>query len=320
MPVTLRPLLLVLAYLALFAAGEARAACAVAPSSGMTFAPSSSYDVRAGSVAAVGAGAGFSCNGSIITLLGGARAEATVTSSNGFRLRGPGGDLIPYRLSADPGGAHPFTQGSTINYFNPALLSLLGILDAGRFSPSLYAAPLGGANVAAGTYTDTLTVRWSWFVCHGVGVGGVCLLGESGTGAATISVTLSVSADCRISAPDVSFGAAALASQFAPVTQAVAVDCTKGSAYSVGFTGGQAGAARPWRAMTDGRGNTLQYNIYRGDGVTIWDDLAATAGGAVGTGAVDPGRLHAYVARIDPDQPTPPAGRYEDRISVVISF
>lgn len=317
MPVILR---LLLALVGLFAAGQAHAVCAIAPPHAAAFAPSSSYDVRAGSVATVSTGAGFSCNGSVITLLGGNRAQATVTSANNMRLRGPGGDLVPYRLSADPGGAYPFTQGSTIDYFNPALVSLLGILSAGQLSPSFYAVPLGGANVAAGTYTDTLTVQWSWLVCHGVGVGGVCILGEAGTGTATVNLTLTVGADCRIGAPNVSFGSAALASQFAPVAQAVAIDCTKGSAYSVAFTAGQAGAARPWRAMTDGRGNRLRYNLYRNDGATIWDDLASSLSAAVGTGGVDPTQLHTYVARVDPDQPTPPAGSYQDTISVIISF
>lgn len=317
MPVILR---ILFALAALFGAAEAHAACAIAPPQGAAFAPASSYDVRAGSIPTVSTGAGFSCNGSIITLFGGNRAQATVTSANAMRLRGPGGDLIPYRLSADPAGAFPYTQGATIDYFNPALVSLLGILSAGQLNPSFYAAPLGGANVAAETYTDTLTVQWSWFVCHGVGVGGACILGETGTGTATVTVTLAVSADCRITAPNVSFGSAALASQFAPVAQAVAIDCTKGSAYSVAFTAGQAGATRPWRAMTDGRGNRLRYNLYRSDGATIWDDLPGSLSSAVGTGNVDPTRLHNNVARIDPDQPTPPAGNYQDTISVVISF
>lgn len=311
---------MLLAAVAILAASEARAACAITPSHGVAFAPASSYDVRAGSVPTVGTSAGFSCNGSVITVFGGNRAQATVTSANGMRLRGPGGDLVPYRLSADPGGVHAFAQGSTINYFDPALLSLLGILSAGQFGPQLYAAPAAGANIAAGTYTDTIIVQWSWFVCHGVGVGGVCVVAETGTGVTTVGVTLTVSADCRISAPDISFGSAALASRFAPVAQAVAVDCTKGSAYAIAFTAGQAGSARPWRFMSDGRGNRLRYNLFRGGGSTIWDDLAGALPTGVGTGGASPSQLHNYVARIDPDQPTPPAGEYQDVISVVISF
>lgn len=311
-----RIFLLVLAFCA---AAPASAACAVSASAAI-FEASSSYAVRSGTIAPVNASAGFACNGSLITLLYTNQAKARMTSANGFRLANGAGDTIAYAVSADPAGSYNFTQGGTIDYFDPTLLSLLTILNGGTFNPRIYARISGGANIAAGTYTDTLTVQWNWNVCHGVGVGGVCVVGESGTGTAIIPVTMVVGRDCRIDAPPLSFGTASLVSQFVDVTQTIRADCTKGSAYSVSLTSGGNGTARPWRAMRNAQGQTLRYNLYRSDGTTIWDETNPQPAGSAGTGNTTPTTPFTYRARIDPSQPTPPAGAYSDVVSVLISF
>ncbi|WP_156680825.1 Csu type fimbrial protein [Sphingomonas profundi] len=317
MPVILR-LLAVLAGLLL--AGPAQAACTLASATTAIFAPASSYDVRSGSIATITAPQSFACNGSIISIVASNYARATMTSTNGFKLRNASGDTIGYRLSADAAGTTTFNGGATVDYMNPTLLSLLGILNGGSFAPPIYAAIAESPNISAGVYTDTVQVNWAWDICHGVGVGGVCVLGEIGTGTTTMTVQLTVSRDCRISAPAVSFGTAPLVSQFSGVTQAVAVDCTKGSAFNVAFTSGVANVSRPWRAMKDAAGNVLQYNIYRADGTTVWDQLNPLVAAATGTGAITATQMIPYVARINPAQQTPPAGQYTDSVSVVVTF
>jgi spore coat protein U-like protein len=313
-----RVILIVLAALGLSA--TAHAACQVSASTAFAFSPSSSYDVRQGSVSQSSSSAGFTCSGSLISVVATNSAVATVTSLNSFRLKGSSGDVIPYTASADANGTYAFNRTSSIEYMDSSLLSLLGILSAGTFAPKLYAMPTAGANVSAGTYTDTLTVQWSWQICHGIGIGGICVFSESGTGTALITVTLVVGKDCRISAPALSFGSAPLVSQFTEVNQAVAVDCTKDATYSVAFTSGSSGVSRPWRAMTDGAGHILQYNLYLPDGTTIWDQTNPQPGTSVGTGALVPAQMQSYRARINPAQATPPAGRYTDTVSVIVSF
>lgn len=297
-----------------------QAACALAATSSPSFTPSSSYDVRNGAVASVTAPPTLSCSGTLIVLLSSNSARATVTSANGFTLRNSANDSIAYRLSADSAGTRRFTQGGTIDYFDPSILSLLGILNGGNFVPTMYAALTDTPNIPAGTYTDIVTINWSWDVCHLLGVLGICVLGESGTGTTTMTVTIVVGKDCRISAPNLSFNSAPLASQFTSITQSVAVDCTKNAAYTVSFTNGNSGASRPWRAMSDGAGNVLQYNIYRADGSTIWDLTNPLQSAVAGTGSLTPAQLQVYVAKINPDQPTPPAGHYTDTVSVLIAF
>jgi spore coat protein U-like protein len=88
----------------------------------------------------------------------------------------------------------------------------------------------------------------------------------------------------------------------------------------VAFTNGNSGAARPWRAMSDGNGHTLQYNIYQTDGTTIWDQTNPVTSTQTGTGSLTPSQMQSYVAKVNPAQATPPAGTYTDNVSVVISF
>ncbi|CAN5246202.1 spore coat U domain-containing protein [soil metagenome] len=299
--------------------GVAQAGCTTS-SGAMTFTPSSSYDVLGGAVQSVSGSAGLACTGSTLSLLGGSYARATITSANGFKLSAGGTDTIPFQVSADANGTVVFTQGSTVDYMSASLLSLLGIGGASNFTAPLYAKLTASPNVAAGTYTDTLTVQWNYSICNGIQIGPICVGYEAGTTTSVITVTLVVGRDCRISAPNVSFGSAPLVTQFSQVAQAALIDCTKGSTYKVSFSSGQNGSARPWRAMTDGAGHSLQYNIYRSDGVTIWDETNPLTGQGPGTGLTVPSQMQNYVARINAAQTPPLAGSYTDTVSVIVTF
>lgn len=296
--------------------GTAQAACGVSGGT-LGFGSTGSYAVQSAGVAPTSGLGGLSCTGTPIVLLGGNYARATVTSARNFQLGGTSGDLIPYRLSANASGSRSFSQGSTIDYFAG---DLIGLLNGSNLQPVFHAVIQGNANVAAGTYSDTLTVQWQWSMCRLANLAGVCVLPETGTGVAVIHVTITVSADCRISAPSLNFGSASLVRQFAEVTQSVLVDCTKGSSYSVSMTSGGNGSARPWRAMRGPGGNLLRYNLYRTDGTTIWDEGNPLPSGTPGTGSTVANRAFTYRARIDASQPTPPAGSYADTVSVVVTF
>jgi spore coat protein U-like protein len=304
-------------------AGAANAVCTTS-SPTLTFAAGSTYDVKSSSVSNISGSAGLACTGSFLNILGTGYANATMTSLNNFVLSDGKGNAIPFQVAADQNFTFAYTQGKTINYYNTTLLSLLNILNPNTFVPPLYAKLTAAPNIPAGTYTDVLTVQWSWKVCNGVNAAGLLCVGyEQNSGTATILVKLVVSADCRISAPNVSFGSASLASQFQPVSQAVLVDCSMGSTYKVSFSSGGNGSARPWRTMSDGNNHTLQYNIYLPDGTTIWDDTnpqASTVNNGKGTGSTTPSQMQSYIAKINTTQTTPPAGTYTDTVNVVISF
>lgn len=296
--------------------GTAQAACTVSGGT-IGFGTAGSYAVQSAAVAPTSGPGGLSCTGTPIVILSGNSARATVTSARNFQLGGGTGDLIPYRLSANASGSRAFTQNGTIDFFSG---DLIGLLSGSNLQPVFHAAIQGNANVAAGTYSDTLTVQWSWNFCRLVSLAGICILYETGSGVAIIQVTITVAADCRISAPPLDFGSAALARHFPEVTQSVLVDCTKGSAYAVALTGGGNGSARPWRTMRGPGGQVLRYNLYRSDGTTIWDESNPLPSPAPGSGQTIASRPFSYRARIDPDQPTPPVGSYADTVSVVVIF
>ncbi|MEH3035882.1 MAG: spore coat protein U domain-containing protein [Sphingomonas adhaesiva] len=316
---TMRGVLRLLAAGAAAYAAPVQAGCAV-NAGALTLAPSTSYDVRAGAVPVVAGPAGLTCTGAAISLLGGSYARATVTSANAFALKAPGGASLPYAVSADAAGQQTFTQGGTVDFASGTLLSLLGIGSGGGFNTALYARLAGQPNLPAGTYRDTLTVVWDYSICNGVQVALVCVDYERARVTTTIAVTMVVQNDCRIAAPALAFGSVALVRQFTAVTQSVLVDCTLGTSYKVAFTAGRGGSARPWRTMSDGAGGVLQYNLYRSDGVTIWDESNPLSAAAAGTGAVTPAQAQTYVAKVNPAQATPAAGAYADQLTVVVSF
>ena len=88
MPIALLHILAAI-MLAIAGAGTAEAACTTSSQS-LTFASSSSYAVRSGSIANVSGLAGLACSGSLLSALGGGYARATVTSANGFQLKNGG--------------------------------------------------------------------------------------------------------------------------------------------------------------------------------------------------------------------------------------
>jgi spore coat protein U-like protein len=304
--------------LALGGASAAQAGCSTA-SSTMTFAPSSSYDVRIGPIAQITGSAGLTCTGSTLSLLGGTTAKATFTSTKNFVLTAGGTDQIPYAAYLDNADTNQVTQGGTKDYMSASVLALLGS-NPSSFTAPLYLKISATPNVAAGTYTDTLSIAWDYSICNGAQVAGVCVGYETGKTTATVQVTIVVTQDCRIIAPPVVFGTAPLPSGFASVSQAVAVDCSKGSTYKVAFTAGASGASRPWRAMSDGAGHSLQYNLYRLDGTTIWDTSNPVTSTLPGTGAVTPVTYYPYVATINPAQAAVPAATYTDTVSVTVTF
>jgi spore coat protein U-like protein len=305
-------------------AGAARATCTTVASQTITLPPASSYDILASRLLTASIPAGLSCSGSLVTLLATNNAYATIVSNSGFKMKASkSSDTIPYQISADPGGTSIFTSGAATNYMSSYLLTLLNILSSTSFNPSLYAKVIGAPNVPADVYTDTLNIHWSWSVCSGANVLGACLLGsasDTGTADITVIVTITVSKDCRISAPDISFGNQPLVSQFQPVSQAVLVDCTKDATYTVAFSAGKSGTSRPWRTMKDSAGDSLQYNIYLSDGVTIWDTTNPQNGTQPGTGGTTPSIPQPYVAKINPNQITPPMGQYSDSVNLIVSF
>lgn len=277
-------------------------------------------------------GGGLVCDGSTLALLHTPTFIVTLTgTTHDLALENGQGDRIPYTVYLDDSYQTPLAIGQTINLSDVQVLDLLNLFTAPNGSVPFYIRTSPARFLSAGTYTDTLHTRWYYQVCSGVAIGGLCIGQDSGTIAADIVISQQITRDCLFTAPDINFGSAPLVTGFAPVHQTLALYCTKGSTYQVELGPGLHGdAGQRYMASGDDR---LAYDIYQPDG-TRWGEAAngqaraSTSadtrpgpglGGGPGVGASTAQGFN-YTARIEPDQPTPPAGHYSDRILVTVRF
>ncbi|OLO04930.1 Csu type fimbrial protein [Salinicola socius] len=272
--------------------------------------------------------AGLRCPGSVLGLIvSGDRVNATLSSVNGGRLRNEAGDTIGYSIFADAAGQAPLTLGTAYNYYNSYILGLLGLLSGQAADIPMYfrTQPGTAANVSAGTYTDTLTVRWNWSICTGIGIGSLCLGRNSGNGTSVISLSLTVSPDCAINAPNLDFGSAPLIQGFDPVTQTISIRCTKGANYTVGISDGM--HASGGQRRLEAGGNYLRYELYQGvSSQARWGNQGSARRGS-GQADIQPGNYDGlswqgftYRAEILPNQATPPPATYTDTLVVDVAF
>lgn len=298
----------------------AEAACTIQAASNSAFGPATSFVVRDVALEGSTTNAGLVCSGAILSVLGtGDHVYATIVSANGGLL-GPGGDVVPYSVYGDSTTSYPIPWGVTYDYASGQLLNLLGLFGGPATALPLFFRTAAGANVAAGVYTDTITIDWSWDYCTGIGIFGICLGRDTGSGQSTFTVTLTVTDTCAVtSTPDVAFGQAPLPSVFPEITQSIGVVCTKGLAgYTVGIDAGQhpSGGAR----RMAGNGHYLVYELLKDDGQSTWGQ---TGGGRVSPPGPADGitpQLLPYRARVNPLQPAPPPGTYQDVLIVDVTF
>ncbi|HGC6388808.1 TPA: spore coat U domain-containing protein [Cronobacter dublinensis] len=257
-------------------------------------------------------------NNDFVTLtLTGATTSADTRPTLG--RSGDATDRIPLQVCAQSGcsSGSELTLNGSYRWTGQALLNLL---TSKRYTFPIYIRTLQGQNVAAGAYQVTLNFSVSYSICA-VGVA-VCLNPQTGTTTFSSLVTLTVTNDCStISAPNLNFASAPLVKDFAPVSQIIAITCTKGSLYTVGINNGN-NAVGSVRNMASGD-NRLSYEIYKGSTANRWgvsgtERWASDSATQVSTDGLL--RSYQYTARILATQNTPPAGSYTDTLVVDVAF
>lgn len=175
-------------------AASSASACTVSGTVTNNEGPYSPAAVKAGAVPAISNQAGLSCGTAVLVLLGGSYIRATFSSANNFLLKPSSGANVSYTASADSAATVPITQGATVDYMQNNLLNLLGLLGGSNAALPFFIKPSSATLVAAGTYSDVITINWSWRLCSGVYVAGACTLGtlDQGTGQSIITVNLTV--------------------------------------------------------------------------------------------------------------------------------
>jgi spore coat protein U-like protein len=314
------------------AAPTAAEACTTATSS-IDLGSHSSYAIGSTPQTASGS-AGLQCDILLAALTAhyvGLRLDAST-----FSLTGPGGDQIAYSAALTPTGA-PLTVG---NFQNLSSLSLVSLFAGTNNSIPLYIRTGATPALRAGTYSGFIDLRWYYSVCS-LGVA-VCLSYSAspgfvrpvplvtpinwGTGSAVrVNIELRVENDCVITAPDLDFGQAPLVGSFNPVTRSILIRCSASAAYTVGLGDGNH-AAGGVRRMQSGP-NHLSYEIYKtAASPDRWGAIGAarrsSATADTGAGVYDSVTTqgYSYRAAVLSDQPTPPAGSYNDTIRVDVEF
>lgn len=262
----------------------------------------------------------FSCGSSVLSVLAGTPTlKGTIQASvTGLTLKN-GADSIPYQIFSNAGNTTSYIGGAIV--INLSGSTLLSLINGGTSSTvPIYISTTPGANIPAGTYTDTIQVTWTYQnICEGsVNVGGLCLgTLNNGTVVRSLTVSMTVTNDCTIIAPSVAFGSAPLLSGFGTVSQNINLLCTKGMVYTVGMgTGGSPLNGR--RRMASGT-LRLEYDIFKADN-TVWGGSgSARANGPAAADGVTQQSIP-YTARIYQDQAAPSAATYTDSVTVDVSF
>ncbi|MGE0973101.1 Csu type fimbrial protein (plasmid) [Klebsiella sp. WOUb02] len=289
-------------------------------SSTTSFGSISSFAV-ASTAQTIESGTGFTCTGSLLSLLSTNTVNATITTSTNASGSTPQlydsstGTYLPYSICSDSSCSSTYSIGSIISWSSTTLIGLLGLFNSSDGTLPIYLRTSTGSNLPAGTYTDTITISWDYSICF-VGALGVCVY-TTGTATSTIYVTLIVTNYCYIdSAPDVDFGTAALPSGFSSVSSALSVRCTLDAAYSVNLSSSNE-ESDDWRQMSASVGGSsyyLQYQLARSSG-TIWSSSSDYSDTGTGTS-----QSISYTATVNSSQNTVPAGSYSDTVTVTVTY
>lgn len=297
-----------------------------APPTNATLGTQNSFDVSSIPLT-TSVSSGLNCTGGVLSIGGNNYITATIGATshpNGSQPRlysAATGQYLPYSLCQDGGCGTLYTQGSVITWNSTTSLGLLGLFTGPSSTLPIFIRPQMNTNLAAGTYTDTIPIAWTWRICT-VAIGELLCLADSGgiPSGSAINLSLVVTSFCYIdSAPNVGFGTAALPSGLTTVvSNTISVRCTLNANYSVNLTSSVAssGQYRQMAYTAPGTGATsyIQYQLFKGDG-TVW--TAATNSNATGAGT---SQSFPYTASVNLSQNNQPAGAYSDTVTVTVAY
>lgn len=281
-----------------------------------------SFRINGGAaVEGTGGNANFRCGSVALVLGSNPTLKGTILENPNGRFLRNGAFSIPYQVTS-PGGT-VYAPGAVVVDVNGG--NLLTLLGSNSATVPLRVVTVGASNVPAGMYTDTIYVRWDYNnICEGaLSILGACAgTVRSGSTDRPVTVQLTVTNDCAITAPALAFGTAPLVGSFVAQTGRISLRCTRNMVYSVGLGQGSYYNSTTTRRQMASGSNRLAYDLFKpgtGNGV-VW---TATGTGRVDvTTAADGVTLQelSYGARIYTDQATPAPGAYTDSVVVDVQF
>jgi spore coat protein U-like protein len=146
---------------------------------------------------------------------------------------------------------------------------------------------------------------------------------SNGTATATFNVTLTLQANCAVSATPLNFGTNGVIATALNQQTTVAVTCTNTTPYNVGLDAGTvAGSTVASRLMagttTGNTGTTVGFQLYQDAGhATVWGNTQGTNTVAgTGTGAAQSISVYGQV----PAQATPKPDTYQTTVTATVYF
>ena len=141
------------------------------------------------------------------------------------------------------------------------------------------------------------------------------------TATANFNVTLTITANCVISATDLNFGSQGVLNTAVTGNTNLSVTCSNTTPYTVGLNAGTGTGSTEAQRFLSGTGAntaTVAYQLYKpGSTTVVWGDadVAARVGGT-GTGAAQPIQVNGVV----PAQTTPAPGTYSSTVTATVYF
>lgn len=295
--------------------GKTAYAGCTASTGNASFGVMNSFDIQNTAQIASGS-SGFACTGNALSLLSTNTITATIVSSaasNSLSNRNTSAK-IPYSLCKDSACTQTYQTNDSITWSSTTLLGILGLFSSSDGTLPLYFKTSTGANVPAGTYTDTITLNWNWRLCI-AGLLGLCAY-ETGSLTTLVNVTLIVSNACAIdSAPDIDFGTAAFPSNFITIVGQLQTRCTKNATYTINLTSsnGEENNYRRMSTMANGTIHYLKYQLLRSN--EIWTSINDYS--TSGTGDM---QTLIYNAVIDKTQQNQVEGQYNDTVLMTVTY
>lgn len=134
----------------------------------------------------------------------------------------------------------------------------------------------------------------------------------------TFDVFITIESTCSINTPaatDVNFGSVLSTATDVQSEGSLSVNCTEGTDYQITLNAGENGTDIDSRAMSDGAGNSVAYQLYHdSDLTTPWGDTPGSdTYTAVGAGEVQEVTVYGLVPSANS-----PAGDYSDTVTATV--
>lgn len=234
-----------------------------------------------------------------------------IASQNNLQLQSVGGSGIAYQLSSQPNFA-TVIDAIGEGYANTSGIVLSVVIGLGLRIP-LYLRTMP-TNVAAGTYTDLITLNFIGTLCL-VRLGPICVLSEPLNNTVDFLITLDVVKTCSLStAASVDMGSYGLASQVPDAQLDIDVDCTLQEDFLLYANPGNH-FSDGWRHLQTLDGDRIAYQIYHPNGLDILTQLSGIS--TLGLGV---NQRFSPKVKIAPGQNAARAGVYRDTVLVVLEY